>query len=161
LKVTVSVPPAPPAKLPMTVPPKRDVAARDADLARAGALVADRHRVLGQEAGERQRAAVEVVVGVGEGDVRVDDLRRAVDRVLEKGDRRGEAGGVGTEFAMDRSSLRMRGCTKADRDGRTAPSARQKPLGRHEERGVAVLPLCLGREQALPRREPHSAVEAT
>jgi len=44
------------------------------------------------EARDRQRAAVEVVVGVGEGDVRGDDLRRAVDRVLEEGDRRGEAG---------------------------------------------------------------------
>ena len=37
-------------------------------------------------------AAVEVVVGVGEGDVRIDDLRSGVDRVLEKGDRGGEAG---------------------------------------------------------------------
>ena len=69
-----------------------DVAAGDADLARAGALVADRHRVLRQQARDRQRAAVEVVVGVGEGDVRIDDLRSGVDRVLEKRDRRGEAG---------------------------------------------------------------------
>ncbi len=69
-----------------------DVAARYADLPRAAALVADRHRVLSQQARDRQRAAVEVVVGVGEGDVRGDDLRRAVDRVLEEGDRRGEAG---------------------------------------------------------------------
>ena len=52
-----------------------DVAAGDADLARAGALVADRDRVLRQQARDRQPAAVEVVVGVGEGDVRVDDLQ--------------------------------------------------------------------------------------
>ncbi len=43
-----------------------DVAAGDADLARAGALVADRHRVLRQQARDRQRAGVKVVVGVGE-----------------------------------------------------------------------------------------------
>ena len=69
-----------------------DVAAGDADLARAGALVADRHCVLRQQARDRQRATVEVVVGIGEGDVRIDDLRSGVDRVLEKGDRGGEAG---------------------------------------------------------------------
>src|SRR5262249_20121218 len=69
-----------------------DVAARDADLPRAAALVADRHRVLGSEARDRQRAAVEVVVGVAEGDAGVEELRGGVDRVLEKGHRRGEAG---------------------------------------------------------------------
>jgi hypothetical protein len=69
-----------------------DVAAGDADLARAAALVADRHRVLRQQVRDRQRAGVEVVVRVGEGDVRGDDLRRAVDRILQKRNRRGEAG---------------------------------------------------------------------
>ncbi len=56
-----------------------DVVAGNADLARADALVADRHRVLRQQVRDRQRAGVEVVVGVGERDVRVDDLRRAVE----------------------------------------------------------------------------------
>ena len=69
-----------------------DVAARDTDRARAGALVADRHRVLGQQVRDSQRSTVEVVVRVGERDVGIDDLRRAVDRVLEKGDQRGKAG---------------------------------------------------------------------
>ena len=46
---------------------------------------------------DRQRAAVEIAVGVGDGDAAVDDLRRGVDCVLAEGDRGGQVGdrGVG------------------------------------------------------------------
>ena len=59
--------------------PPNDVVAGNADLARADALVADRHRVLRQQIRDDQRAGAEVVVRIGERDVRVDKLRRAVE----------------------------------------------------------------------------------
>ena len=73
-------------------PPKLTLPRRKADLPGAAALVADRHDVFRQQAGDDQRAAAEVVVGVGEGDVCVEQLRRRVDGVLEEVDGRRQAG---------------------------------------------------------------------
>ena len=69
-----------------------DAARGEADLAGANPLVADRDDVLGEQAGKHQRAAGEIVLGVVEGDVAVDDLRPGVDLGLGEGDGGAEAG---------------------------------------------------------------------
>jgi len=56
----------------------------ESDLAGAGADIADRDGVFRQQAGDGQRAVGEIIVGIGEGDVRIENLRRRVDRVLGK-----------------------------------------------------------------------------
>ena len=66
--------------------------ARKLDLTGANALAADRHRVLGEHAGDHQRAACVIVVRIDEGDVRVEKLRGGVDGVFEEGDGRRQAG---------------------------------------------------------------------
>ena len=105
LNVTISVDAAPPVTGADHGAFIGDVDAKNADLAGAGALVVDRDAVLGEQAGHRQRAAVEVAVGVGEDDGRVDDPRRRVDGVLVERDRRIEAGqhrrGLGLGLRID------------------------------------------------------------
>ena len=68
------------------------IRARQTNLPGPGALVADRGAVFGQEAGQGQAAAVEVIFAVGEHHIRVEQLRRRVHRVFDKGDRGGKAG---------------------------------------------------------------------
>ena len=66
-------------------------AGRKPDLAAAIALVADRQRILGQQARDDQRAVGEIVVRIGEAGVGVEQLGSGVDGVLEEGDGRREA----------------------------------------------------------------------
>ena len=71
---------------------ERHRARRQPDLAGAVALVADRHRVLGQQARDDKRAGGEIIVRIGEGDLRVEQLRRGVDGVFEKVNGRPQVG---------------------------------------------------------------------
>ena len=48
--------------MPIASAPNRTVAAGKPDLAGTAALVADRHRVFGQQARDDQRAAAEIIV---------------------------------------------------------------------------------------------------
>ena len=81
--------PAPPAKLPMRVPPKLTLLPETPISPAPVPWLRIATVSCVKQAGDRQPAAVEVVVGVGEGDIRSDDLRGGI---LEKRDRRREAG---------------------------------------------------------------------
>ena len=130
----MNVPPVPPATVPIATPPNDTVAPANPISPGAAALVADRHRVLGQQARDDQRAAVEIIVLIGEGDVRVEQLRRGVDGVFEKGDGRRQAG--------ERGRVDLRRHVDGDL-GRAADA------GRRRSRSIVSVRVAVGVSDAL------------
>src|SRR4030095_9833135 len=68
-----------------------DVGPGYADLAGAAALVADRHRILGEQAGNTERTAADIPLDVGEDNAAVEQHRRRIDRDFAEAEIGGEA----------------------------------------------------------------------